>query len=208
MSHSANVRSLEAIREFKVRAGLFGEEVSQTLAALQQELNRVLDWVENDRPRFWRQQVQKSYDRVGEARVRLAACRRRKVGDHRPSCIEEQQDLERAKRQLRMAQEKVEIVRRWSEKLRHELEEYKGSTAPLVRCVTGDIPRSAALLDRILDSLDSYVSVPSGDRARPAGEPPGADHPLAADDPPGADHPREEESADGPPKNDQTGKQT
>jgi len=145
---------------------LFSEEVSQSLAALQQEIYRIIDWLENDRPNFWRGQVQLDFNRVAEARTRLASCKRRTVGDHRPSCIEEVKELEQAKRKLQYDQEKVELVRNWRIRFQREFEEYQGQISQMHNYLAGDIPRSSALLIRILNALESYVDVPSGNDDR------------------------------------------
>ena len=166
MNSSANVRSTEAIRDLKVALDLFREEVSQALASLQQEIYRIIDWLENDRPNYWRGQVQLDFNRIAHARTRLAACKRRTVGDYRPSCIEEVKDLEQAKRKLQYDQEKVELVRNWRIRFQREFEEYQGQIAQMQNFLAGDIPRSSALLIRILNFLESYADLASGNDDR------------------------------------------
>jgi hypothetical protein len=145
---------------------LFREEVSQALASLQQEFYRLIDWLENDRPNYWRGQVQLDFNRIAEARTRLAACKRRTVGDHRPSCIEEVKELEQAKRKLQYDQEKVELVRNWRIRFQREFEEYQGQISQMHNYLAGDIPRSSALLIRILSSLESYADLAIGNDDR------------------------------------------
>jgi len=162
VNSSANVRSIVAIVDLKVAMDLFGEEVSQALASLQQEIYRMIDWLENDRPNYWRGQVQLDFNRIAHARTQLAACKRRTVGDHRPSCIEEVKELERAKRKLQYDQEKVELVRNWRIRFQREFEEYQGQIGQMQNFLNRDIPRSSALLIRILNSFESYADLSSG----------------------------------------------
>src|SRR4051812_19107517 len=114
MGDSANVRSLDVIRDFKAALVRFEEEACIAMAALRQEIVRALDWLEHDRPIYWKEQVRRSFDAVAKARTDLDACRRRTVADHRPACIEEQLALRKAQERLKTAEEKVELVRRWA----------------------------------------------------------------------------------------------
>lgn len=169
MDGPANVKSLESIQNIKTAMCSFADEMFQVQTALMQEIHRMFDWVENDRPQYWRQRVRNGFDRVAETRTKLSICKNRKVGDHRPSCYEERKDFERAKRDLQIAQEKVELVRRWGIKLRQEFEVFQGQYSSLKSHVEVELPRSIALLTRILNSLEAYAEMSLETEARPEG---------------------------------------
>lgn len=90
--------------------------------------------------------------------------------------MEEKQNHELAKRRLREAQEKVETVRRWTFKVRHEVDEYRGRIGQLQQSLDGDLPRMLALLDRMIAALESYVGI----RGPQTGAQPAEDIPSAA----------------------------
>lgn len=157
MSIPANVRSIGSIRHFKAALVRYEEEAASALSSLRQDVNRFLDWLEHDRPAFWRQQMRRAHDDVAEARSRLNRKQIITVGGHRPECIEEKQDLQKAKRRLELAQRKIEIVRQWNVKAHQAADDY---TAQLGRCeqaLTQELPRMTALLERILAALESYA---------------------------------------------------
>ena len=87
MSTSANVASIEAIRDFKGALLRFEEGAAHALSALQQEIYRALDWLENDRPAYWREQIRRGHDRVAESRLNYERCRMKSVGGQRPACV-------------------------------------------------------------------------------------------------------------------------
>ena len=147
----------------------FEEDASIAMAALRQEIIRALDWLENDRPIYWKEQVRRGFDAVAQARTNLEACRRRTVADHRPACSEEQLALRNAQQRLQTAQEKVDLVRRWAITVRQEADEFRGRTGQFEHCLEGDLPRMQALLGRMIEAIAAYadVSAPSDD---PAGE--------------------------------------
>ncbi len=118
-------------------------------------------------------------DEVSAARANLARARAVKVADHQPACREERKALDKAKRRLQTAQEKVEVVRRWSNTVVHELHEYKGGITQFTSWLQGDLPRAVAALSRMSDSLESYVSVKS--TVAPAGPEAGSDESTNSD---------------------------
>ena len=116
-----------------------------------------MDWVENERPRYWGQQLLTAYDKVSEMRIALEVARMRKTAyDHQPSLAEEKEALGAAKKRLAYCQEKVELVKRTSIDLRHETDEFLGRLSQLNRLVDTDIPKMLGLMERMLAALESY----------------------------------------------------
>ncbi|HEY2252870.1 MAG TPA: hypothetical protein VGH74_17485, partial [Planctomycetaceae bacterium] len=62
-----------------------------------------------------------------------------------------------AQRRLHEAEEKVEVVRRWAQKVREEIDEYRGRIARFRLAIERDVPRTLALIDRTVTTLDSYA---------------------------------------------------
>ena len=162
MSESANVRSLHAIREFRAALVRFEDEATRAVSTLQMEIQRVMGWLERDRPQYWRRQVQLGHQRLAEARAAYTRCRMRQVGDIKPDCYVEYKALLKAKRNLEMAHEKVKVVRGWIAKAQHEVDEFNTRSAQLTWALDGDIPHMLALLDNISTTLEKYAGLPDG----------------------------------------------
>jgi hypothetical protein len=169
MSESAQVRSIEVIANFQATLAKFGEDASAALFAMQQELARVVDWLEQDRPRFWKRQIHRCYDEIAEARSALETCRMKKVAGRTPTCIDEQVALQKAKKKLEYCEQKVQLVRRWADKVRHESGEFTGKTGNLQHFIEGEVPRMKALLERTVDILEAYAEVSHEPRDTSAG---------------------------------------
>lgn len=159
MSGSANVSSVDAIRQFAAAVIAFQEEARLCLSVLDSQLRQILFWLERDRPMFWKREIENCVREIADARVRLHQCRMRKLGDFRPSCIEEVKDLEKAQIAMEFAQKQVPHVKRWAAEAAHEGNEYHGRAAQLVQSVERDIPRLLALLSFTVDRLEAYASV-------------------------------------------------
>lgn len=157
MSDQANVRSIDAIGDFRTALLVFNERVNDALMALQEQVFYALDWVENDRPRYWRQEVLDALDSVAESRNAMENNRMRKEGfGFRPSLIEEKKALALAKQRLAYCQEKVEIVKQTGIDLRQETDEFVGRLSQLQRLVETDIPKMVGLLERMILVLERY----------------------------------------------------
>jgi len=154
----AQVRSFEAIQAVRDEVSRFAARASDGVDELAGEIRRVLDWVEHDRPAYWRSRVRVAYDRVAEARANLNRCLMYPINEEAPSCTEEKAALKRAQAHLAYCEEKQRKVHEWARDLRHELHEYDGRIARLKRWVESDAPRCEALLDRTLASLERYAS--------------------------------------------------
>jgi len=159
MSQSANVTSLDALRKFRQALLRFSEEASDALVGLQMEVLRALEWLEHDRPHFWKAQIRRCYDQVAQARAELERAKTKEVAGHKPSCYEEKKALELAKKRLEYAQQKLEAVKRWTVLVRDEINEYRGRLGPLERCLETDIPRIVALLEKQIAALEAYVQI-------------------------------------------------
>jgi len=159
MNVPANVQSVEAVRDFRGSLLRFGEQGTGCLELLHAQLNRMIDWLDHDRPAYWQQQTRRGFDQVAEARQSLQRCQMRTVGDHRPACIEEKQALSRAKLRLEYCQQKIEAVRRCQRVVEEEANQFRGRCGELDGLLQRDLPRMTGLLDRILVSLEAYAAV-------------------------------------------------
>jgi len=162
MSTSANVHSLESIEAVRRAVMLFDEQVADSLIELGAQMRRMLDWLEHDRPRYWKSQVRKAHDQFHEAQQSLHRCLMFPIGDERPSCHEERMELSKAQARLAYCQAKEERVRHWQRCVQHELFEYEGRISQLVRLVEVDMPNALGVLTQIERRLEAYQTGRAG----------------------------------------------
>jgi len=159
MSRSAHVTSIEDLLPLRSALVRFAAQATDCLEMIQLHNHRVIDWLEHDRPAYWKDRVRRGWDDVGTARSELERARLRNVGDREPPCREEKAALAAAKRRLRYAEEKVKVVAQWGRKARHEVFEYDARSAQLLRTLESELPRSIAVLDRMIRALQAYAEV-------------------------------------------------
>ena len=156
MSTPAQVRSTDAIEALRASLLKFQQRVQVAVDVLDGELHRASNWVEHDRPSYWKQQTHDAEDAVHSAKLELERCLMMTVAGERPTCREQKEALVAAKARRAYCQEKCEAVRRWQRNLRHEQFEYDGRIGQLRRAMELDVPKAAALLQTILRRLDEY----------------------------------------------------
>jgi hypothetical protein len=154
---TANVTSIDAPRQFRAALVRFIAEVEAALVTLNLEGHRPTEWIEGDRPRYWRQEARKASDAVGEARVALERCQVRISNEDTKYCYDERKALEKAKRRLQAAEEKVQAVRRWRVELHKAVEDLQVQLARAKHYLESDLVKAVAALDRVTAALDRYA---------------------------------------------------
>jgi hypothetical protein len=159
MSTGANVQSSTAIEAVRGSLMLFTDQVREGLAELGSEMRRTLEWLEHDRPRYWKEQRRLAHDEVHTAQQALHRCLMFPVAGERPSCYEERAALKKAQAKLAYCDEKVERVRHWQKTMQHESFEYEGRISQLERLLEADVPQAIAVLNKVLRHVEEYESL-------------------------------------------------
>ena len=159
MSDSADVKSTDVIRAFAAAVVKFQEEARLCLMTLDSQLRQLGHWLEQDRPGFWKHEIERCQQEVSEARVRLHQCRMRRMGDFRPSCMQEIKAHDEAKRALEFARSQVPVVKHWLQEVTHEASEFRGRAGRLHQCVERELPQLLAMLRFSLEKLEEYGDV-------------------------------------------------
>ena len=174
MDEQAHVTKVDALGDFRAALLKFQSDAADAPDQLRMEVERADQWLEHDRPTFWRNEVKANSDRVAEARLDLERCRMRKIDGEPPACYDEQKALAAAKRRLAISEEKVEAVRAWRQQVAHESVEFAGRQGQLSNWLQADLPRTVAALERRIAAIDAYLTA-----APPRFESPSASGPNA-----------------------------
>lgn len=157
MAESANITSTDAVRAFKLAMERYEADVRDSVAQMEVEVRRAVDWIEHDRAQYWPRQVRKASDAVAAARIALARQEWAVRPEDKRSCYDAKLALEQAQRRLRMAEEKVRAVRKWRVVVHHQAEGFAGDLAKLTNHLDAEFPRALAALERMAAALDKYT---------------------------------------------------
>ena len=156
MPGPAYVHNTEAVERVREALASFAHQVDEGLTEIAAESRRMLDWLEHDRPRYWKRQIQLAWDGVEQAKKELHRCLMYPIADERPSCTEQRAALKKAQAHFAYCEQKAERLKSWCREVRHELYEYEGRISQLKSYAEIDVVQSIALLGRILDRIEEY----------------------------------------------------
>jgi hypothetical protein len=159
MSEQAQVRSIEAIKDFRAVFATFGEDAAAALGAVEMEIRRTQQWLENEQFHYWQRQIRERHDDVAIAKSELARKRLRGSPDNPVDLTEEKKALRLAQRRLEEAEEKLEETRKWARLVEKASLEYQGFARQLENYLDTDLERGLALLGRMIESLEAYANL-------------------------------------------------
>jgi hypothetical protein len=166
----ANVRSVEAIKEFKNSLVTFAEDARVALGAMEMEIRQLRNWLERDQYSYWQGQVKRSKEAIAEA---LSDLHRRQLSQANSDAVsdsDQKEAVRMAKRRLAEAEDKVGRIKRWVPVLEHALSEYHSQSQPLGDKLSGGLIGTLAMLERMIVALEEYqaIQAPAAPVLRPA----------------------------------------
>lgn len=161
MSRQARVDSSAMLTEFRASLATFASVAAVALDEASTDIQRTLQWLREGQYRHWKAQVQTRMQQYTQAKLAL---KQREVLDRaiagsRSSCVEERRAVQIAEKRLRMAEEKLRLVRIYSRQMEKESLEYKGAIHGLVSALEVEIPNACASLEQMVASLEKYVAL-------------------------------------------------
>ncbi len=180
MAERAHVTSVDAIESFRAQLIAYLGKVRPLLEDASDEVSRTRQWLESDRRIFWENQVRRRLKIFQEAQQAVFSAR---LSNLRETTTAEQVAVQRAKRALTEAEEKLRTVKKWSHEFDHRADPLAKQLESLRTMLGSTMPKAAAHLAQVVKTLDAYAGV-----APPAAAPPATNEPTgpgSADEPNG-----------------------
>ena len=160
MSKSANVLSVQTLKDFKLAMMHFRRGRAQSLSGVDMELRRMRDWLERDQLGYWQIADQEAPGRPDAGPRRpaqaqdLAARKRRRL-------------RRRAKRGVARGDEadcgsprkSWRTIKRLIPYLHHAIDEYHSHSQPLGDHLSGGFEKSLFTLEKMIGSLEAYLAL-------------------------------------------------
>ena len=156
---AADVRSIDALRDWHATLTGYGESLAEALAGVEMELRRAREWIA-EQLSLWQQAVRDCEEEVTRAKAELAH-RKMPTWDGRdPDCTVQEKNLRRARARLEHAEDQVQVCRRWSQKMPEVVDEvYNGKARRLANFLEEDLPKALTILSRRLAALEAYAGL-------------------------------------------------
>jgi hypothetical protein len=174
MATVAKVTSVEALEAFRASLIVFLNKAHASTDQVSDEIRRVRSWVQNDQRTHWENEMRRRARDLAQAEQEMLSARMTKALDNLSA---QQQAVNKARRALEEAQEKMRRIKLW-------MRDFDGTLDPLARGLNSlrgyldhDMPRAIAYLVEIQKIMESYLEkntpakAPAAAAAVPAGEP-------------------------------------
>lgn len=147
------------------------------------DLSRTQVWLKYDRLPYWTHELRRRQELLTRAKSEMFRSVVQSDTDGRAG-VDQKKTLEKAKRMLAEAEEKLQAVRRWLRIIDHENVLYRGEVQSLSGFIDADLAQAEARLERMASNLDDYAQLVS-----PSGDPSGAGEAPADPSAPGVTPP-------------------
>ena len=180
MPESARVSSLEAIAAFRARLLVFLTKSRPALEEVSGEIMRTRLWLQNDQRIHWEGQIRQRAKKLETAQHELYSARLARI---REVTTAEQSAVNKTRRALDEAEEKLRTLKRWNRDFDSQVEPLVKQVDKLQTFLVHDLTKAGVHLAQILKSLDAYAN--AGPPSMPASAPataasPNADAPAPA----------------------------
>jgi len=159
MSSQAEVHSIDALKDFRTALALYSEDTLSALGAVEAEVRRTSQWLQQERPYYWQEQIKRRREQVASAQAEVFRRRLQKTPDYSPSLSEPMEILRRAEASLQDAEKRLLQVRKWQPLFHQAVLEYHGSIQRIKDLAASDVPRALTALTRMIDALEAYLRV-------------------------------------------------
>ncbi|QDT03170.1 hypothetical protein K227x_15520 [Rubripirellula lacrimiformis] len=154
---ASNVRSIEALEVF--HDGLIGlsGDWDKTLQEVRMLVHRAEEYFSQDRPKYWRHQVQLAERYLNEAKDQLAQKRSAVRASDRPAATEAVKRVQVAERRLRLTQAKVREAKAYSIEVSQACNAVLGPLADVAQHCEVLLPTAALELHALINQLKAYA---------------------------------------------------
>jgi len=160
MGETAQVNSIDALKNLYEGVVQFREDARNSLISVEMECRRASDFLNQQRA-YWNEELKRRKEKLAMAQSEL----HRKKLQAKPGGAVQDSDQKEAVRiataRVREAEAKIEIAKKWVSPLQHAIDEYLRLARPLGDMLTGELEHCMALLERMAEALDDYIRVSS-----------------------------------------------
>lgn len=159
MSESAKVTSLEAIEAFRSRIIIYREKAGRVLDDVSGDVMRTRLWLQNDRTTFWEGQIRKRNKVLEMRQQELFSAQLSGMLD---ASVVQKQAVQRARREVQAAQDKLHLVKSWSRQYEQRIEPHSKQVEKLRSNLIHDLGHAIAFLSEVTKTLADYAGMTPG----------------------------------------------
>lgn len=164
MDGQARVGSIDAIEAFRVALIRFTERAKRSLDDVTGEVKRTRGWLETEQRQRWEGEVRRRMRALEQAEQELYSAR---LIDLRRDKSAQQMAVNKARRALEEAQEKLALIKRWRQAYDARVEALAKQLEGLQDTLARQMPKGVVSLSNTIRYLQDYAQVTPNKPAAP-----------------------------------------
>jgi len=149
-----DVTSIDALESFRSSLLVYMDKAGMTLDEIDDAVKRTRVWVQTEQPNYWKGEIKRLTRALEDAEQALFSSR---LSASREPSAQEQMNVNRLRRALRDAGDKLRVTKKWSRN-------YDGVVEPLAKkleilrfLITQQLPKGTQFLKQAADTLHAYA---------------------------------------------------
>ena len=166
MPERARVTSLEVIESFRARLIIYREKAGRVLDEVSDDVTRTRLWLQTDRPAHWQEIIRRRGQELERAQQELFSAQ---LSGLRDASFVQQAAVQKARRAIREAEEKLKLVKHWHRQYDQRVEPLGRLVEKLRHQLGHDLGLAVAKLNEITKTLTAYADLSPAGTAAAAG---------------------------------------
>ena len=157
MPESANVRSLDALQEFRAALIEFIDMAKRAVSTGESEVNHIQTWVGHTQLMHWRHQIRRGEEKLAQAKSELFRATISQPDNPRGP-TDQIRLVRRRKEEIAFAKRKLLTTQHWSRVIEHENHEYRSAMSPLTASLDGELKKAVVKIDNAITTIELYLA--------------------------------------------------
>ncbi|MEO6183720.1 MAG: hypothetical protein ABIP71_11610 [Verrucomicrobiota bacterium] len=153
MSSRAHVTSVEALEAFRANLIVYLSKARPTLEEVSDQVIRTRVWLESTQRVYWQSQARQRTQKFQDAQQTLFSA---ELSNLREVSSAERMAVQKAKRALEEAEEKLKRIKKWDRDFGSQVEPLARQLEKLQTVLANNLPDAIAFLAGAVKSLDAY----------------------------------------------------
>ena len=159
MPERARVTSLEAVEAFRAKLIIYRERAGRLLDEVNDDVIRARLWLQNDCTTHWQDQIRRRTHDLEQRQQELFSAQ---LSGLRDASYAQQAAVQKAKRAIRDAEERLQLVKQWKRQFDHRVEPLARNVEKFRHNLGHDLGAAVTWLAEAAKTLSAYAELSSG----------------------------------------------
>jgi len=159
MPERARVTSLEAIDDFRAKLIIYRDKAGRVLDEVNDDVTRTRIWLQSERPAHWQSQIRRLTHELEQRQQELFSAQ---LSGLRDSSYAQQAAVQKARRAIHEAEEKLKTTRQWNRQYDQRVEPLGRQVEKLRHTLGHDLGQAVAWLNEMTKTLSEYAELSPG----------------------------------------------